>query len=165
MDLLYMFHVFCGGYYFVSRAFWRSFITTPFMQKDMKALDAVQTVLEPIILRRTKNMRGILYFCSFIFINLLFIFFIVVQESHLIFTSFLSFYYFKDADGKLLVDLPEKVVEVERLELTDQERDIYESLYKDSKTKFDHYCAAGKVLSSYAHIFQLILRFSLLSFF
>ncbi|KAK9476204.1 SNF2 family N-terminal domain-containing protein [Lipomyces japonicus] len=38
--------------------FWRTFITIPFESKDfLQALDVVQTVLEPIILRRTKNMK------------------------------------------------------------------------------------------------------------
>ncbi|KAK9455136.1 SNF2 family N-terminal domain-containing protein [Dipodascopsis uninucleata] len=39
-------------------SFWKSFITTPFESKDyLKALDVVQTVLEPIVLRRTKTMK------------------------------------------------------------------------------------------------------------
>jgi DNA repair protein RAD5 len=40
-----------------NHSFWRAFITIPFEKKDPKALTAVQTVLEPIILRRTKNMK------------------------------------------------------------------------------------------------------------
>lgn len=38
-------------------SFWKNFITVPFERKDMRALDVVQTVLEPLILRRTKNMK------------------------------------------------------------------------------------------------------------
>ncbi|KAK9468372.1 SNF2 family N-terminal domain-containing protein [Lipomyces arxii] len=39
-------------------AFWRTFITVPYESKDfLKALDVVQTVLEPIVLRRTKSMK------------------------------------------------------------------------------------------------------------
>lgn len=39
-------------------SFWRTFITTPFESKDfMRALDVVQTVLEPLVLRRTKDMK------------------------------------------------------------------------------------------------------------
>jgi DNA repair protein RAD5 len=37
--------------------FWKTFITVPFEKKDPRALSAVQTVLEPIVLRRTKAMR------------------------------------------------------------------------------------------------------------
>ncbi|KAL9541494.1 hypothetical protein MBANPS3_009095 [Mucor bainieri] len=37
--------------------FWKTFITVPFEKQDPSALSAVQTVLEPIVLRRTKAMR------------------------------------------------------------------------------------------------------------
>ncbi|KAK4518092.1 uncharacterized protein ATC70_001443 [Mucor velutinosus] len=37
--------------------FWKTFITIPFEKQDPSALSAVQTVLEPIVLRRTKAMR------------------------------------------------------------------------------------------------------------
>ncbi|KAK7205421.1 SNF2 family N-terminal domain-containing protein [Myxozyma melibiosi] len=38
--------------------FWRTFVTTPYESKDyLKALDVVQTILEPILLRRTKSMK------------------------------------------------------------------------------------------------------------
>lgn len=37
--------------------FWKTFITIPFEKQDPRALSAVQTVLEPIVLRRTKAMR------------------------------------------------------------------------------------------------------------
>ncbi|KAH0602790.1 uncharacterized protein H6S33_008440 [Morchella sextelata] len=39
-------------------SFWKTFITVPFEAKDfLRALDVVQTVLEPLVLRRTKEMR------------------------------------------------------------------------------------------------------------
>ncbi|KAH8599681.1 P-loop containing nucleoside triphosphate hydrolase protein [Bisporella sp. PMI_857] len=39
-------------------SFWKTFITVPFESKDfMQALDVVQTVLEPLVLRRTKDMK------------------------------------------------------------------------------------------------------------
>ncbi len=39
-------------------SFWKTFITVPFESKDfMRALDVVQTVLEPLVLRRTKSMK------------------------------------------------------------------------------------------------------------
>lgn len=40
-----------------NHTFWRTFITIPFEKKDPRALTAVQSVLEPIVLRRTKAMR------------------------------------------------------------------------------------------------------------
>lgn len=39
-------------------SFWKTFITVPFESGDfIRALDVVQTVLEPLVLRRTKDMR------------------------------------------------------------------------------------------------------------
>ena len=39
-------------------SFWKTFITVPFESKNfMRALDVVQTVLEPLVLRRTKDMK------------------------------------------------------------------------------------------------------------
>lgn len=39
-------------------SFWKTFITVPFEGKDfIRALDVVQTVLEPLVLRRTKDMK------------------------------------------------------------------------------------------------------------
>lgn len=39
-------------------SFWRTFITTPFESGNfVKALDVVQTVLEPLVMRRTKDMK------------------------------------------------------------------------------------------------------------
>ncbi|KAJ3084989.1 DNA helicase rad5, partial [Quaeritorhiza haematococci] len=38
-------------------SFWKAFVTVPFTRKDPKALELVQTIMEPIILRRTKDMK------------------------------------------------------------------------------------------------------------
>ncbi|KAI8923155.1 SNF2 family N-terminal domain-containing protein [Entophlyctis helioformis] len=38
-------------------SFWNSFITIPFEKRDPAALDVVQTIMEPLIIRRTKDMR------------------------------------------------------------------------------------------------------------
>jgi len=41
-----------------SFSFWKTFITMPFENKEfLRALDVVQTVLEPLVLRRTKDMK------------------------------------------------------------------------------------------------------------
>ncbi|KAI7887816.1 P-loop containing nucleoside triphosphate hydrolase protein [Mucor mucedo] len=40
-----------------NHTFWRTFISIPFEKQDPRALTAVQSVLEPIVLRRTKAMR------------------------------------------------------------------------------------------------------------
>ncbi|KAI8142253.1 SNF2 family N-terminal domain-containing protein [Fennellomyces sp. T-0311] len=100
--------------------FWRTFVTIPFEKKDPRALAAVKEVLQPIVIRRTKNM--------------------------------------KDLNGNPMVPLPPKEVNIEYLRFSEQEQDIYDSLYTDSRTKFSHFCAAGKALSHYASIFQLLTR-------
>jgi DNA repair protein RAD5 len=40
-----------------NHTFWNSFITVPFKNQDKNALKTVQTVLEPLVLRRTKQMK------------------------------------------------------------------------------------------------------------
>ncbi|KAI7850256.1 SNF2 family N-terminal domain-containing protein [Circinella umbellata] len=100
--------------------FWRAFITIPFERKDPRALTAVKTVLEPIVLRRTKDMR--------------------------------------DIHGNPMVPLPPKQINIEYLQFSEPEQDIYDSLYTDSKTKFSHFCSAGQALANYASIFQLLTR-------
>ncbi|KAG0266325.1 DNA helicase rad5 [Actinomortierella ambigua] len=102
-------------------SFWRTFITIPFESKDKdKALKVVTSVLEPLVLRRTKTT--------------------------------------KDENGDPIIMLPEKSIEIEYLDFSEQENDIYQALFKDGKTKFSHYCAAGTVLKNYASIFQLLMR-------
>ncbi|KAI1315874.1 DNA helicase rad5 [Mortierella claussenii] len=102
-------------------SFWRTFITVPFESKDKdKAMKVITSVLEPLVLRRTKMT--------------------------------------KDANGNPIVMLPDRVIEIEYLKFSEQENDIYQALFKDGKTKFNHYCRVGTVLKHYASIFQLLMR-------
>ncbi|KAG0206222.1 DNA helicase rad5 [Mortierella sp. NVP41] len=102
-------------------SFWRTFITIPFESKDKdKAMRVITSVLEPLVLRRTKTT--------------------------------------KDENGNPIILLPEKTIEIEYLKFSAQENDIYQALFKDGKTKFNHYCRAGTVLKHYASIFQLLMR-------
>ncbi|KAI9135928.1 SNF2 family N-terminal domain-containing protein [Paraphysoderma sedebokerense] len=101
-------------------SFWKSNITTPFERKDVRALEAVQTVIQQLVLRRTKNMR--------------------------------------DKNGEMIVKLPPKTINVEYLEFSNSEFDIYNALYRHSKTKFNSFVAAGTLLNNYMHIFQLLTR-------
>lgn len=103
-----------------NHTFWKTFITVPFEKKDPRALSAVQTVLEPIVLRRTKAMR--------------------------------------DSQGKPMVPLPKKTINIEYLEFSPEEQDIYDAIYNDSQVKFSYYCQAGQVGRNYASIFQLLTR-------
>ena len=54
--------------------------------------------------------------------------------------------------------LPPKLVEIRRDYFNPEEKDLYQSLYTDSKRQFDDYVAEGVVLNNYANIFTLITR-------
>ena len=102
-------------------SFWRTFITVPFESKDfIRALDVVQTVLEPLVLRRTKDM--------------------------------------KQPDGTLLVPLPAKNIIIEEIELSKQEREVYDHIFMRAKRTFAANIEAGTVMKSYTTIFAQILR-------
>ncbi|KAF2104827.1 DNA repair protein rad5 [Rhizodiscina lignyota] len=102
-------------------SFWKTFITVPFESKDfIRALDVVQTVLEPLVLRRTKDM--------------------------------------KTPDGEALVPLPPRIIEIDRLELSSAERDVYDHIFTRAKRTFNANVEAGTVMRSYTTIFAQILR-------
>ncbi|ODV86166.1 hypothetical protein CANARDRAFT_197201 [[Candida] arabinofermentans NRRL YB-2248] len=54
--------------------------------------------------------------------------------------------------------LPPKIVEIRRDFFNPEEKDLYQSLYSDSKRTFNDYVAQGVVLNNYANIFTLITR-------
>ncbi|KAK6198712.1 SNF2 family N-terminal domain-containing protein [Scheffersomyces amazonensis] len=54
--------------------------------------------------------------------------------------------------------LPPRIVEIRRDKFNEEEKDLYASLYSDSKRKFNDYVAEGVVLNNYANIFTLITR-------
>lgn len=54
--------------------------------------------------------------------------------------------------------LPPRTVEIRRDKFNEEEKDLYTSLYSDSKRKFNDYVAEGVVLNNYANIFTLITR-------
>ncbi|KAL1841568.1 hypothetical protein VTJ49DRAFT_6941 [Mycothermus thermophilus] len=102
-------------------SYWRTFITVPFESKDyMRALDVVQTVLEPLVMRRTKDM--------------------------------------KTPDGTPLVALPPKTVEIVDIELSKEERDVYDYIFKRAKRAFFANVEAGTVMKAFTSIFAQILR-------
>ncbi|SCV70982.1 BQ2448_3744 [Microbotryum intermedium] len=101
-------------------SFFRTFITVPFEQKDSRALEVIQVVLESILLRREKKM--------------------------------------KDRDGNPIVSLPKKHVDVQYLEFSPDERDIYDRLYKSAKRKFLVYEGQGAVLQNVTAIFSILMR-------
>jgi len=102
-------------------SFWRTFITVPFESKDfMRALDVVQTVLEPLVMRRTKDM--------------------------------------KTPDGKPLVPLPPKRMEIVDIELSETERDVYNHIFHRARRAFLANVEAGTALKSFTSLFAQILR-------
>lgn len=54
--------------------------------------------------------------------------------------------------------LPPRVVEIRKDYFNPEEKDLYQSLYSDSKRKFNDFVAEGVVLNNYANIFTLITR-------
>ncbi|PSN66353.1 hypothetical protein BS50DRAFT_526368 [Corynespora cassiicola Philippines] len=102
-------------------SFWKTFITVPFESGDfIRALDVVQTVLEPLVLRRTKDM--------------------------------------KTPDGKALVPLPPRTIEINRIQMSQDERDVYDHIFLRAKRVFSANAEAGTLLKSYTTIFAQILR-------
>ena len=102
-------------------SFWKTFITVPFESKDhIKALEVVQTVLEPLVLRRTKDM--------------------------------------KTPDGEMLVPLPPRIIDVEKVVLTEDERAVYNLFFLRAKRTFSANVEAGTLMKSYTTIFAQILR-------
>ena len=102
-------------------SFWKTFITNPFESGDfIRALNVVQTVLEPLVIRRTKDM--------------------------------------KTPDGEPLVPLPPRTIEVEELDLSKAEQQVYNYIYTRAKRAFNATMEAGTTLKSYSTIFAQILR-------
>ncbi|GAM88980.1 hypothetical protein ANO11243_070140 [Dothideomycetidae sp. 11243] len=102
-------------------SFWKTFITVPFESKDfIRALDVVQTVLEPLVMRRTKDM--------------------------------------KTPSGEPLVPLPPRTIDIERVELSKIERELYDHIFARAKRTFSANVEAGTVMKSYTTIFAQILR-------
>ncbi|ORY17166.1 SNF2 family N-terminal domain-domain-containing protein [Clohesyomyces aquaticus] len=102
-------------------SFWKTFITVPFESKDfIRALDVVQTVLEPLVLRRTKDM--------------------------------------KTPDGEALVPLPPRTIVIDKIQLSQDERDVYDHIFLRAKKVLNANAEAGTLLKSYTTIFAQILR-------
>ncbi|RMJ26203.1 hypothetical protein PHISP_02946 [Aspergillus sp. HF37] len=102
-------------------SFWKTFITVPFGSKDyVRALSVVQTVLEPLVLRRTKTM--------------------------------------KMPDGEPLVPLPHRTIAIEEVDLTEQEREIYDHIFTRAKRAFNDNVEAGTLMKSFSTLFAQVLR-------
>ncbi|GAA6046444.1 hypothetical protein JCM3770_004927 [Rhodotorula araucariae] len=101
-------------------SFFKTFVTVPFQNKDPRAIEVIQVILESILLRREKKMR--------------------------------------DKDGNPIVALPEKHVNAVHLDLAPDERDIYDALFRNAKSKFLNYAEEGTVLQHVTAIFSILMR-------
>ncbi|WRX27929.1 SNF2 [Theobroma cacao] len=61
-------------------------------------------------------------------------------------------------DGKPIINLPPKVIELKKVEFTKEERDFYSRLETDSRNQFKEYAAAGTVKQNYVNILLMLLR-------
>ncbi|XAR59134.1 DNA helicase [Bertholletia excelsa] len=61
-------------------------------------------------------------------------------------------------DGKPIINLPPKSVELKKVDFTKEERDFYCRLEADSRAQFAEYAAAGTVKQNYVNILLMLLR-------
>ena len=64
----------------------------------------------------------------------------------------------KDSDGKSIVNLPKKTVQIVKLEFSPEERQIYNALYNKAKRQFDALSHKGMLLKSFSSILTMLLR-------
>ncbi|EGO03554.1 hypothetical protein SERLA73DRAFT_69411 [Serpula lacrymans var. lacrymans S7.3] len=63
-----------------------------------------------------------------------------------------------ELDGKRLIELPPKNVEMEKLTFSQEERDIYKMVEARSQATFNRYLRAGTVLKNYTQVLVMLLR-------
>ncbi|XP_022642223.1 helicase-like transcription factor CHR28 isoform X2 [Vigna radiata var. radiata] len=61
-------------------------------------------------------------------------------------------------DGKPIINLPPKTIELSKVDFSVEERAFYTKLESDSRTRFSAYAAAGTVNQNYANILLMLLR-------
>ncbi|KAK4055289.1 hypothetical protein OIV83_000572 [Microbotryomycetes sp. JL201] len=61
-------------------------------------------------------------------------------------------------DGKELITLPEKVCDDTLLELSPEERSIYDAVERKSQVAFNKFMKAGTVMKNYANVLTMLLR-------
>ncbi|GAA6046597.1 hypothetical protein JCM3770_006230 [Rhodotorula araucariae] len=61
-------------------------------------------------------------------------------------------------DGKELISLPTKHIEMRELAFSNEEREIYEMVEQRAQAKFNKFLKAGTVMKNYSHVLLLILR-------
>uniref|UniRef100_A0A1J3GKA5 Putative SWI/SNF-related matrix-associated actin-dependent regulator of chromatin subfamily A member 3-like 2 n=1 Tax=Noccaea caerulescens TaxID=107243 RepID=A0A1J3GKA5_NOCCA len=61
-------------------------------------------------------------------------------------------------DGKPIISLPPKSIELRKVDFTDEERDFYSNLERESRNQFKEYTEAGTVKQNYVNILLMLLR-------
>lgn len=61
-------------------------------------------------------------------------------------------------DGKRLVELPRKTVSMHYVDLSPEDREVYDKVEEIGKEVIEGYMRSGTVLQNYASVLQIILR-------
>ncbi|KAK1219704.1 hypothetical protein PQX77_017565 [Marasmius sp. AFHP31] len=61
-------------------------------------------------------------------------------------------------DGKRLIELPPRNVHLNKLEFSEEEKEVYEMVERKSQAIFNRYMRAGTVLKNYSQVLVLLLR-------
>ncbi|KAK4057901.1 DNA helicase rad5 [Microbotryomycetes sp. JL221] len=64
----------------------------------------------------------------------------------------------KDKDGRPIVNLPAKHIDIKFLKFSEEERRIYTAIYRNAKSQFLGYAEKGTVLSNVTAIFAVLMR-------
>ncbi|KAM0788905.1 hypothetical protein ACM66B_002987 [Microbotryomycetes sp. NB124-2] len=64
----------------------------------------------------------------------------------------------KDKDGNPIVKLPPKHIDIQYLTFSQEEREIYDAIYRNAKSQFLGYAEKGTVLSNVTAIFSILMR-------
>ncbi|GMF55895.1 unnamed protein product [Phytophthora fragariaefolia] len=64
----------------------------------------------------------------------------------------------RDKQGRMIVQLPPKHVDLVELEFSPDERAFYQAVYDKSRAEFNGFVASGSAMTSYVAIFALLLR-------
>lgn len=62
------------------------------------------------------------------------------------------------ADGKPILNLPERRVEVVKCEFEDDEREFYDALEKKTQLTFNKFVNAGTAMANYTSVLTMLLR-------
>lgn len=61
-------------------------------------------------------------------------------------------------DGRRLVELPSKTISLHSVELTPEDRELYDKVEENGKEVIERFMESGTVLQNYATVLQIILR-------